>query len=359
MYLVDDVLISSGYDFEGYKIQKYLGFLSGETALGTGFLSEYTASFSDFFGIESNSFSNKLRQAKSASIRKLKQLVHDIGGNAIIGVDIDYHTFTGNMIGVIASGTAVIVEKISTIDSHIFFRSNIPAVNYNLASPIRPLYLNISQFENFIELEIWFRQYNEDVAEYLQCQIILLTVFGDEIDVGKKSLKVSSSDTRLYAKIAIPLIEDIQIVNGGKIIIKKIYGEKLATNIDIEKEAILSINDIEQLRSNYNSDVVTQARAEENCWICSCGTSNIIGNPCSLCGRTMESAISFNLEEFICEVEQLDSSVDILKFFKSLDLSDDDLYIEIETILKNNTILEKTYKNTKKDTMIQLKRLLS
>ena len=36
----------------------------------------------------------------------------DKGGNAIIGVDFDYITFHGNMIGVVANGTSVIIEKV-------------------------------------------------------------------------------------------------------------------------------------------------------------------------------------------------------------------------------------------------------
>ena len=36
-----------------------------------------------------------------------------MGANAVIGVDFDYLTFSNNMIGVVANGTAVNIEKIS------------------------------------------------------------------------------------------------------------------------------------------------------------------------------------------------------------------------------------------------------
>ena len=36
----------------------------------------------------------------------------DKGGNAIIGIDFDYITFSNNMIGVVANGTAVRIEKL-------------------------------------------------------------------------------------------------------------------------------------------------------------------------------------------------------------------------------------------------------
>ena len=38
---------------------------------------------------------------------------HELGGNAIIGVDFDYITFGNNMIGVVANGTSVVIEEIA------------------------------------------------------------------------------------------------------------------------------------------------------------------------------------------------------------------------------------------------------
>lgn len=359
MLLPKDIKITSGYSYEGYMIKDYLGFLSGETALGTGFFSEYAASFSDFFGIQNESFSKKLVQAKSASIEKLQRAVIAVGGNAVIGVDIDYHAFTGNMIGVIASGTAVCIEEITSIDPSIYFRNSVSAVNYNLSSTVRPLHLNITQYENHFELECCFRKYNEAIIDYLQCRIILLTVFGDEIDIGKKSLKLTEvSDTLLSAKISISTIEDIQIVNSTKISVNKLYSNGVTQDIDLNEEHFLSIEDVTRLRSGYNTDAVIDAKVEDDLWICSCGTQNPIGIPCSLCSRTMEAAISFSLEDFIKEAELLDTSGAIYRLFMSLELNIDDILVEIESILKTNSILEKTYKNTKKDTIIQLKRLL-
>ena len=35
-----------------------------------------------------------------------------LGGNAVIGIDIDYNIFSNNVIGVIANGTSVVIRKI-------------------------------------------------------------------------------------------------------------------------------------------------------------------------------------------------------------------------------------------------------
>lgn len=103
--------LSTGYNFEGYDIRDYLGIVSGETVIGTGFLSEFSASISDLTGTEDNAFASKLSVARTSAIKQLIRKVVTMGGNAVIGIDFDYITFSNNMIGVIANGTAVAIEK--------------------------------------------------------------------------------------------------------------------------------------------------------------------------------------------------------------------------------------------------------
>lgn len=50
---MEDLIITSGFNFEGYRITKYIGFYSGECALGTGFLSSLEAGIADIFGSNS------------------------------------------------------------------------------------------------------------------------------------------------------------------------------------------------------------------------------------------------------------------------------------------------------------------
>lgn len=104
--------ITTGYTFEGYRITDYKGIVSGETVIGTGFLSEFLSSVDDMFGSESKSFAGKMRQVKEAALTNLKSHAVQVGGNAVIGIDFDYLMFSSNMIGVSANGTAVTIEKI-------------------------------------------------------------------------------------------------------------------------------------------------------------------------------------------------------------------------------------------------------
>lgn len=103
--------VTTSYNFEGYKISKYYGIASGSTVLGTGFLSEGRAAVSDVFGIESDSFADKLEQARNSSIKKMIDEAIKQGGNALIGVSFDYINFSSNMIGVVANGTVVEITE--------------------------------------------------------------------------------------------------------------------------------------------------------------------------------------------------------------------------------------------------------
>lgn len=105
------VKVTTGYNFEGYKITNYKGVISGETVIGTGLFSEFLASSSDLFGMNSSAFSSKMRAVKENALDQLRIRAACLEANAIIGIDFDYITFSNNMIGVSANGTAVVIEK--------------------------------------------------------------------------------------------------------------------------------------------------------------------------------------------------------------------------------------------------------
>lgn len=113
-----DHLITTGYNFEGYTIKKYLDVVSGECVLGTGIFSTVSSDFSDFFGTQSISYKNKLVEARKIAKQQAVFNSLKLGGNAIIGVDIDYINFTGDKIGVIFTGTSVTIEPTNKNDNN-------------------------------------------------------------------------------------------------------------------------------------------------------------------------------------------------------------------------------------------------
>lgn len=141
-----NILMTSGYNFEGYTISNYLGVYSGECALGTGFLSTLGASFADFFGTNSTMYSDKLKKAKDFAINQLVEQVTNAGGDAIIGLDIDYVSFSADIMGVVATGTAVKLcstlsqpeadqkYTISTTNAQLPFRATFLHVNTSIST---------------------------------------------------------------------------------------------------------------------------------------------------------------------------------------------------------------------------------
>lgn len=113
------MLITSGFTFDGYRITKYSGYISGDDAMTVSRGSSFTDG-----GVRDKLMAS-LTQIRRNALRELKEAAYDLGCNAVIGVDFDYITLdpqTANFSGgttyqpyvfcVTANGNAVIIEKI-------------------------------------------------------------------------------------------------------------------------------------------------------------------------------------------------------------------------------------------------------
>ena len=105
-------MVTTGYNFEGYFIKKYITVVQSEVVLGTGFLSEFSASVSDVFGMASATMEGKLSEAKYRAQRQLIKRSIKTGGNALIGISISITTLRNNMLVISAMGTSVMADKI-------------------------------------------------------------------------------------------------------------------------------------------------------------------------------------------------------------------------------------------------------
>jgi uncharacterized protein YbjQ (UPF0145 family) len=109
-----DMLITTTPNIDGKRIVKYLGLVTGEAILGANIFRDFFASIRDIVGGRSAAYEEELRKAKDIAIREMEQQAKALGGNAIVGIDLDYETIgmgQGNMLMVSASGTAVVYEE--------------------------------------------------------------------------------------------------------------------------------------------------------------------------------------------------------------------------------------------------------
>ncbi len=117
---LSSMLITSGFSFDGYKVVKYSGYISGDDCK--------TMKRDNFWGdnkVEDN-LCKTLVEIRRQAIKELKEAAYELGCNAVIGVDFDYMTmdpqhsaalnasvtvYEPYVICVTANGNAVVIEK--------------------------------------------------------------------------------------------------------------------------------------------------------------------------------------------------------------------------------------------------------
>ena len=117
-----NMLITSGFSFDGYTITKYSGYISGDDAISKdrpdhGF-------WGNVKGDVGQDLMDALAQIRRKALAELKEAAYALGCNAVIGVDFDYLTLDPETVnnqggtlylpflfGVTANGNAVVIEK--------------------------------------------------------------------------------------------------------------------------------------------------------------------------------------------------------------------------------------------------------
>lgn len=96
---------------EGHPIREYHGIVTAQAIIGANVFKDFAAGLRDFFGGRSRTYENVLREAREAALNELAQEAQRTGGNAVVGVKLDYETVgsTGSMLMVVATGTAVVI----------------------------------------------------------------------------------------------------------------------------------------------------------------------------------------------------------------------------------------------------------
>ncbi|MFO1255351.1 MAG: heavy metal-binding domain-containing protein [Sphingomonadaceae bacterium] len=96
---------------EGRPIQRYLGIVTGEVIVGANIFRDLFAGIRDIVGGRSGSYETVLADARRQAIAEMEAEAQKLGGNAVVGVDLDYEVLgsNGSMLMVSCSGTAVVV----------------------------------------------------------------------------------------------------------------------------------------------------------------------------------------------------------------------------------------------------------
>ena len=103
------IIVSTTPTLEGRPIQDYLGIVTGEVIVGANLFRDLFANIRDIVGGRSGSYERILADARNQAIQELQAEAAAMGGNAVVGIDLDYEVIgaNGSMLMVSASGTAV------------------------------------------------------------------------------------------------------------------------------------------------------------------------------------------------------------------------------------------------------------
>ncbi len=103
------IIVTTTQSIEGRPVQDYLGIVTGEVIVGANLFRDLFAGIRDIVGGRSGSYERILAEARGQAIEELQAACAERGGNAVIGIDLDYEVIgdKGSMLMVSASGTAV------------------------------------------------------------------------------------------------------------------------------------------------------------------------------------------------------------------------------------------------------------
>ena len=251
-------LMTSGYSFEGYTISQYLGVYSGECALGTGFLSSLGAGFADFFGTNSTMYSDKLKKAKDFAIQQLNRQVIECAGDAIIGLDIDYVSFSADIMGVVATGTAV---KLCAAQHQKAATQKYPIAVTNSDLSFRPsaLYVESTLPEtSFCSLELFHLK--ECSVSAVLSDIEFTDIFQRKTiikDIAFTELKPDTARTLISSPAACNISSDtFSLLSEIKLTVKKYITDDGLTSLSDNEIEYSSLDSCEENSKNIISDLL-------------------------------------------------------------------------------------------------------
>lgn len=316
----ESMLITSGYNFEGWRITKYLGAFSGESLIFPK-------------DTRLDKYADLLGNARKAAIDTLSTRAMDAGANAIIGLAVQYGEF-GGQLSAIVNGTAVQIQRIREEESEADLE--LPVYPADTSAPLRPTRLHICGQRAALEMMV----YKGEAPRSVLAEIKIKTAYGQEIDLGSAAFGDFSQSNKADGRL---LASDFSLLAGSVprpavSAVVKIAGVYDTSGADA----------LQALRVKYGPDAICPYFKDESGWQCVCGTRNALENEtCALCARPrdMEKASLTPLN--ISEAEKLSSAEEICRYISGLGLAKTAAIQKMMEDLQEAVQLEKAYGSNK------------
>lgn len=354
-----EIMFTSGFDFEGYEIKEYLGFVSAQTVLASNILKGIATGVTEMSDAESEKLTSKLEQANDIAMEKIKKIAQNRKADAVIGLELNYTQFGNNSVGTVVSGTAVRLQK-KVVEEHIISKELYVSNYYNRLVP-RPVRITLTGNQKDVKISTSFYNYNMDDIKAIRADVELTNLYEEKLllknldfvfERGNVTLIESNSiDCKLPAK-------DILLIKDSKVTISKYVTSRgvFACN-DLPINVDMPLHRLAALKEKRGIDAVEKYKTDGMIWTCNCGYVNEAGSEeCMVCSRKqedMKSTSKFNPDEMIAKMQTKEYVIEIkdvlMEYIKDID---SEYRMELLEIMESGLQYEKTRGNMK-DTVIE------
>jgi len=113
--MIDLNMVTTNIDLSGYKITKSLGIVRGITVRSRSLFGNIAGGFQTLFGGKISIYQELCEKTREDAFQLMLQQATERGANAVINMRYDANEVMGGVTEVLAYGTAVVVEKITTL----------------------------------------------------------------------------------------------------------------------------------------------------------------------------------------------------------------------------------------------------
>ncbi len=110
---MDNILITTSTQLEGYKVKTQLGLVRGITVRSRSILGNMAGGFMTIFGGKSSIYTELCENSREEALQLMIQHSQALGANAIINMRYESNEVMQGLTEVLAYGTAVVVEKVN------------------------------------------------------------------------------------------------------------------------------------------------------------------------------------------------------------------------------------------------------
>ncbi len=306
---MDNIIMTSGSDIQGYEITEYLGLVSGQTALAAKFFQEFSG-ITEMDEKESKALTKKLSQVHQTAVQILEEEALKRGANAVIGITIRYNelmsSIMSNTIGIIATGTAVQVREKEN-RNYEGVHQDLYVTDYYTKLLLRPVQVRIRADKNTTRISPIFMNYRNEEIRAIRADVELTTYYEEKLVLRDMDFTFEKNNvSQLEADwIECDIKErEVKMIKDAKIVVRKyVTSRKVVDCEELPISTELSYRRLESLKKKRGIDAVVKYQSNGMIWTCVCGCINKVSDAeCDVCGRKeaeIKKDLSFDYETML------------------------------------------------------------